>query len=98
VFDPVSVGFVVQPAVAAAERHMRPLAGDLAPRRRGLGPRLLAAVIRSNATSAFAAERQVVGQTEGLFGTTRLVSAKDLDGGGPGSVLGEIQQESQPVE
>ena len=33
------------------------------PRRRGLGPRLLAAVIRSNATLAFAAERQVVRQT-----------------------------------
>ena len=32
------------------------------PRRRGLRPRLLAAVIRLNATSAFAAERQVVGQ------------------------------------
>jgi len=33
------------------------------PRRRGLRPRLLAAVVRLNATSAFAAERQVVGQT-----------------------------------
>ena len=33
------------------------------PRRRGLRPRLLAAVIRSNATLAFAAERQVVGRT-----------------------------------
>ena len=32
------------------------------PRRRGLRPRLLAAVIRSSATLAFAAERQVVGQ------------------------------------
>jgi len=30
------------------------------PRRRGLRPRLLAAVVRLNATSAFAAERQVV--------------------------------------
>jgi hypothetical protein len=34
------------------------------PRRRVLRPRLLAAVLRSNATLAFAAERQVVGQTE----------------------------------
>jgi hypothetical protein len=34
------------------------------PRRRGLRPRLLAAVVRSKATLAFAAERQVVGQTE----------------------------------
>jgi hypothetical protein len=33
------------------------------PRRRGLRPRLLAAVVRSNVTSAFAAERQVVSQT-----------------------------------
>jgi hypothetical protein len=33
------------------------------PQRRGLRPRLLAAVIRSNATLAFAAERQVVSQT-----------------------------------
>ncbi len=33
------------------------------PRRRGLRPRLLAAVIRSKAISAFAAERQVVRQT-----------------------------------
>jgi hypothetical protein len=30
------------------------------PRRRGLSPRLLAAVVRSKATLAFAAERQVV--------------------------------------
>ena len=50
-------------AVAAAERHTRPLVGGLMPRRRGLRPRLLAAVLRSNATLAFAAERQVVGQT-----------------------------------
>jgi hypothetical protein len=35
----------------------------LMPRRRGLRPRLLAAVIRSKATLAFAAERQVVGRT-----------------------------------
>ena len=33
------------------------------PQRPGLRPRLLAAVVRSNATLAFAAERQVVGQT-----------------------------------
>ena len=33
------------------------------PRRRGLCPRLLAAVVRSNATLAFAAERQVVRPT-----------------------------------
>ena len=33
------------------------------PRRRGLRPRLLAAVVRSKATLAFAAERQVVGRT-----------------------------------
>ena len=33
------------------------------PRRRGLRPRLLAAVVRSNATLAFAAERQVVSRT-----------------------------------
>ena len=33
------------------------------PRRRGLRPRLLAAMVRSNATLAFAAERQVVGRT-----------------------------------
>jgi hypothetical protein len=34
------------------------------PRRRGLRPRLLAAVIRSKATLAFAAERQVVSRTQ----------------------------------
>jgi hypothetical protein len=34
------------------------------PRRCGLRPRLLAAVLRSNPTLAFAAERQVVSQTE----------------------------------
>jgi hypothetical protein len=34
------------------------------PRRRGLRPRLLAAVLRLNATSPFAAERQVVRPTE----------------------------------
>ena len=50
----------VQPAAAADERQTRPLEGGLVPRRRGLRPRLLAAVIRSKATSAFAAERQVV--------------------------------------
>jgi hypothetical protein len=33
------------------------------PRRRGLRPRLLATVLRSNATLAFAAERQVVSRT-----------------------------------
>jgi len=49
-----------EPAVAADERHTRPLAGGLVPRRRGLPPRLLAAVVRSKATLAFAAERQVV--------------------------------------
>ena len=48
--------------VAAAERHTGPLAGSFMPRHRGLGPRLLAAVARSEATSAFAAERQVVSQ------------------------------------
>jgi hypothetical protein len=36
------------------------------PRRRGLRPRLLAAVLRSNAILAFAAERQVVRPTEML--------------------------------
>ena len=35
------------------------------PRRRGLRQRLLAAVVRSKETLAFAAERQVVGQTRG---------------------------------
>jgi hypothetical protein len=34
------------------------------PRRLGLRPRLLTAVIRLGATLAFAAERQVVGQTD----------------------------------
>jgi hypothetical protein len=43
---------------------VRSLARRLMPRRRGLGPRLLAAVVRSNAILAFAAERQVVSRTE----------------------------------
>ena len=51
-----------QQAVAADERHASPLDDDVMPRRRGLRPRLLAAVVRSKATLAFAAERQVVGQ------------------------------------
>jgi len=38
------------------------------PRRRGLRPRLLAAVVRSKTTLAFAAERQVVRQTQVLGG------------------------------
>ena len=54
-----------EPAVAAAERHTRPLEGGLVPRRRGLRPRLLAAVVRSKATLAFAAERQVVMRIHG---------------------------------
>src|SRR4051794_40590691 len=57
----------VQPAVAAAERHSLPLGRGLVPRRRRLLPRLLAAVIRSSATLAFATERQVVGQTAGTL-------------------------------
>jgi hypothetical protein len=36
------------------------------PRRRGLRPRLLAAVVRSKATKAFAAERQVVSRTRAM--------------------------------
>jgi hypothetical protein len=52
-----------EPAVAAAERRTRPLAAGLMPRRRGLGPPLLGLMVRSKATLAFAAERQVVGQT-----------------------------------
>ena len=36
------------------------------PRRHGLRPRLLATVLRSTATLAFAAERQVVGQTTNM--------------------------------
>jgi hypothetical protein len=43
------------------------------PRRRGLRPRLLAAVVRSNATLAFAAERQIVGQTRRLMTKNPLV-------------------------
>src|SRR4051812_43337021 len=50
-------------AVAAAERHAGPLGTLPMPRRRGLRPRLLAAVIRSTASLAFTAERQAVGQT-----------------------------------
>jgi len=46
------------------------------PRRRGLRPRLLAAVIRSKATSAFAAERQVVRPTgESIMQRWRLAVA-----------------------
>src|SRR6476469_9439644 len=37
------------------------------PRRRGLRPPLLAAVLRSNAILAFAAERQVVMRTEAMY-------------------------------
>jgi hypothetical protein len=40
--------------------HACLLEDGLVPRRRGLRPRLPAAVIRSKATLAFAAERQVV--------------------------------------
>ena len=47
-------------------------------RRRGLRPRLLAAVVRSNATLAFAAERQVVGQTESRRGSARMFIAVPL--------------------
>src|SRR5260370_6693796 len=50
-------------AVAAAERNCGPRKGGHVSRRHGLRPRLLAAVVRSNATLAFAAERQVVGRT-----------------------------------
>ena len=53
----------VQQAVAADERHTHPLAGWLMPRRRGLRPRLLAAVLPLRAILAFAAERQVVSRT-----------------------------------
>jgi hypothetical protein len=52
-----------EPAVAAADRRRASLARLGLSRRRRLRPRLLAAVIRSKATLAFAAERQVVGQT-----------------------------------
>jgi hypothetical protein len=44
------------------------------PRRRGLAPRLLAAVIRSNATLASAAERQVVMRSDGISMVPPLVS------------------------
>ncbi len=50
----------------SSRTHTRPLASWLVPRRRGLRPRLLAAVVRSNATLAFAAERQVVGRTSAV--------------------------------
>jgi hypothetical protein len=44
------------------------------PRRRGLRPWLLAAVVRSNATLAFAAERQVVSRMrEGWHGSDYLI-------------------------
>jgi len=52
-----------QQTVAAVERHVGPVGRCPMPRRHGPRPRLLAAVIRSNATLAFAAERQVVSQT-----------------------------------
>ena len=42
------------------------------PRRRGLRPRLLAAVVRWNATLAFAAERQVVIQTGRAMSSNQL--------------------------
>jgi hypothetical protein len=48
------------------------------PRRRGLRLRLLAAVIRSNATLAFAAERQVVGQTQARLVTNRFGLSRDV--------------------
>lgn len=54
-----------QQAVAAADRHTLPLVGRLVPRPRRLRPRLLAAVLRSTVILAFAAERQVVSQTDG---------------------------------
>jgi hypothetical protein len=57
----------VQQAVAAAERHAPPLQDSLVTRRRGLRPRLLAAMVRLNATSAFAAERQVVSRSAARF-------------------------------
>jgi len=56
----------VQPAVTAAERHTLARDGWLLPRRRGLRPRLLAAVVRSKSTLAFAAERQVVSRTRNM--------------------------------
>ncbi len=53
------VGYLID-AVAAAERHTRTLGHGVVPRPRGLRPRLRAVVVSSNATVAFAAERQVV--------------------------------------
>jgi hypothetical protein len=52
------------PRAAACKRLM--------PRRRGLRPRLLAAVVRSKATLAFAAERQIVGQTDDGMTLTKM--------------------------
>jgi hypothetical protein len=56
------------------------------PRRRGLRPQLLVAVLRSNATSAFAPERLVVGQTampprrvREEIGPFVVTAEKDLD-------------------
>ena len=60
-----TVTAAAEPAVAAAERHSGPREGELMPRRPGLRPRLLAAVVRSKTTLASAAERQVVRQTSG---------------------------------
>jgi len=66
------------------------------PRRRVLRPRLLAAVIRSSATLAFAAERQVVRQT-GLMDLQvgqRLVVLRDIEAHcfvGAKSMLSDLQ-------
>jgi hypothetical protein len=50
------------------------------PRRRGLRPRLLAAVVRSKATLAFAAERQVVIRTRAMYEVDGRDRVTDLVG------------------
>src|SRR6516162_6484541 len=64
------------------------------PRRRGLRPRLLAAVVRSKATLAFAAERQVVSRTRVVRTPAQLADAIEvvlLDAGRrPPCTSGEI--------
>jgi hypothetical protein len=58
------------------------------PRRRGLRPGLLAAVLRSNATLAFAAERQVVRQlSRRMQMTTILLATLPLVGVALGAIL-----------
>ena len=61
------------------------------PRRRGLRPRLLAAMVRSKATLAFAAERQVVGQSERRMG-------RELQFSFDGAPVGYFEEPSYPRE